>query len=56
VHFSGLIEEMARKHKQFQENIDCVDASIFISIPGLLVLRALEEDDHGLCKYFFAPM
>lgn len=36
----------------FAESLDCVDASIFISIPSLLVLRGLEDDDRGLLKYF----
>jgi hypothetical protein len=40
-----IIEEMSAKHRCFLEAIDCCDASIFMIIPGILVLRALDESD-----------
>jgi hypothetical protein len=29
---------------------------IFVTIPALLILKNLDEDDKGICKNFFPPM
>jgi hypothetical protein len=29
---------------------------IFVTIPALLILKNLDEDDKGICKMFFPPM
>lgn len=29
---------------------------IFVSIPALLILKCLDEDDKGICRSFFPPM
>lgn len=29
---------------------------IFVTIPGLLILKNLDEDDRGICRSFFPPM
>lgn len=29
---------------------------IFVTIPALLILKNLDEDDRGICQVFFPPM
>jgi hypothetical protein len=29
---------------------------IFVTIPALLILKNLDEDDKNICKMFFPPM
>ena len=29
---------------------------IFVSIPALLILKCLDDDDKGICRSFFPPM
>ena len=50
--FSQLIEILCEKYKDLSELIDTRDPSIFVSIPGLLILMCLEDDDHGICKEY----
>mmetsp|Transcript_4905 Transcript_4905/g.9181 ORF Transcript_4905/g.9181 Transcript_4905/m.9181 type:complete len:575 (-) Transcript_4905:1982-3706(-) len=56
MHFSQLIENMCEKHATFREQLECRDAEMFITIPALLVLRCLEDDDKGICKHFYTHM
>ncbi len=44
---SELIEGLAEKHKEVQEKIEAIDADVFIIIPCLAILKAVEEDDPG---------
>jgi hypothetical protein len=53
IHFSQMIEIASEKNREFSEQIECRDADIFISIPCLLLLRYLENDDKGICKLFY---
>ena len=34
------------------EAIDCRDSDIFVKIPSLLVLKAINLEDKNICKYF----
>ena len=36
--------------------MECRDAELFISIPGLCILFLLNNDDKGLCKHFLPGM
>jgi hypothetical protein len=56
IHFSQLIETMCEKHPAFHEQLECRDAEMFFTIPALLVLRSLEDDDKGICRHFYAGM
>jgi len=56
VYFSELIEEMSLKYKSFKDQVECSDSELFLSIPALLVLKCLEDEDRGLCKYFLPTM
>ena len=40
----------------FQEQVDDRDTVIFVSIPALLILKCLDDDDKGICRSFFPPM
>jgi hypothetical protein len=51
-----MIEGTAEKYKSFQEQIEDRDTVIFVTIPALLILKNLDEDDKGICKMFFPPM
>ena len=52
IHFSQIIEATSEKYKEFQEQIEYRDADIFITIPCLLILKSLEDNDKGICKSF----
>jgi hypothetical protein len=56
IHFSQMIESTCEKHPAFLEQLECRDAEMFITIPALLVLRSLEDDDKGICKHFYTAM
>ncbi len=56
LHFTSVIEATGEKYKSFQEQIDDRDTVIFVTIPALLILKNLDEDDKGICKAFFPPM
>ncbi|CAK58225.1 unnamed protein product (macronuclear) [Paramecium tetraurelia] len=53
--FSHIIETTAEKHIQFAEQLECRDSDIFVTIPCLIVLKHLENEDKNICKYFL-PM
>ena len=56
MHFSQVIEATAEKHKQFAEQLEQRDAEIFLNIPGLLILKSLENDDKEICSFFYPEM
>lgn len=56
LHFTSVIEATGEKYKSFQEQIDDRDTVIFVTIPALLILKNLDDDDKNICKSFFPPM
>lgn len=40
----------------FAEQVEDRDTVIFVSIPALLILKCLDDDDKGICRSFFPPM
>jgi hypothetical protein len=51
-----MIEATGEKYKSFEEQIEDRDTVIFVTIPALLILKILDDDDKGICKTFFPPM
>ncbi len=51
-----MIEATSEKYIIFQEQVDDRDTVIFVSIPALLILKCLDDDDKGICRSFFPPM
>eukprot|EP01016_Furgasonia_blochmanni_P004959 TRINITY_DN11922_c0_g1_i5.p1 TRINITY_DN11922_c0_g1~~TRINITY_DN11922_c0_g1_i5.p1 ORF type:complete len:202 (+),score=25.21 TRINITY_DN11922_c0_g1_i5:64-669(+) len=56
IHFSQLLEAVSEKYTEFEEQIECRDADIFVSIPCLVLLKSLENDDKGICLYFLPAL
>lgn len=56
LHFTSMVEGTAEKYKSFSEQIDDRDTVIFVTIPALLILKNLDDDDKNICKMFFPPM
>lgn len=56
VHFTSVIEATSEKYKMFAEQVEDRDTVIFVSIPALLILKCLDDDDKGICRSFFPPM
>ena len=56
VHFTSTIEATAEKYKLFASQVEDRDTVIFVSIPALLILKCLDDDDKGICRSFFPPM
>ena len=52
IFFSQLIEILCEKYKELIELIEFRDPSIFVSVPGLLILKCLENEDIGICKEY----
>ncbi|CAG9335665.1 unnamed protein product [Blepharisma stoltei] len=55
VYVHSLIEKTAEKYELFKQQLEYSDSELFVTIPGLIVLHAL-EDDRGICRYFCSPM
>ena len=51
-----MIEATCEKYKSFQEQIEFRDTVIFVTIPALLILQNLDDDDKDICRQFFPPM
>lgn len=51
-----MIEATSEKYKMFSEQVEDRDTVIFVSIPALLILKCLDDDDKGICRSFFPPM
>jgi hypothetical protein len=56
IHFTSVIEATSEKYQQFQGQVEDRDTVIFVSIPALMILKCLDDDDKGICKSFFPPM
>jgi len=57
ISISEIIEATAEKHPTLQEQIECRDSDVFMSIPRLAILKGLDDDDDsGSCKDFYPPM
>jgi tetratricopeptide (TPR) repeat protein len=53
LHFSQRIEALKEKHDKFANQIEDRDAEIFVSIPCILVLMAINNEDKGLWCTFW---
>lgn len=49
IFFSQLIEIICEKYNEVTELIETRDPSIFVSVPGLLILKSLDGEDQGTC-------
>lgn len=56
VFLSNIIESTSSKYQVFREQLECSDSELFVSIPALIVLKALEDEDRGICKSFCPPI
>lgn len=56
IFLSSTIETVASKFRVFKEQLECSDSELFVSIPALLIIKALESQDRGICKSFCSPM
>lgn len=44
-----MLEITSEKHPAFADQIDCRDSELFMSIPCLIILKCIDNDDHGFC-------
>ena len=56
VHFTAMIEATSEKYKMFNNQVVDRDTEIFVTIPALVILKCLDDDDKGICRSFFPPM
>lgn len=54
IHFSQICENAYAKYPTLQEQIDCREAAIFMTVPCLLTLNHLDHDDKNIF-YSFLP-
>ena len=53
IYFSRLIEGVAEKYPELREKIEAVDTDVFVILPCLVVLNALDGDDKGICQAYY---
>ena len=51
-----MIEATSEKYKMFNNQVVDRDTEIFVTIPALVILKCLDDDDKGICRSFFPPM
>lgn len=56
VFLSSIIELIGGKYPVFKDQLECSDSELFVSIPAIIVIKALEEQDRGICKSFCSPI
>lgn len=56
IFLSNIIESTSNKYQIFKEQLECSDSELFVSIPSLIVIKALEDQDRGICKSFCSPI
>ena len=56
IHFSSVIEGIMEKYDAFKSAVESREAEIFITIPCLLILKSIDDDDRSLCKSFYPDM
>jgi hypothetical protein len=56
IHFSHIIETTSEKLREFKEQVETRDADIFVSIPSLLVLRNLDNEDKNIVNFFLPQL
>jgi hypothetical protein len=56
VFLSNIIESTSSKFTVFREQLECSDSELFVSIPALIIIKALEDEDRGICKSFCSPI
>ena len=56
VFLCNFIEDITNSYSVFKEQLECSDSELFVTIPELLVLKCLENEDRGICKSFCPPM
>jgi len=47
-----LLLGLCEKYPEFNELIEYRDADIFMMIPMIMILKAIEGTDRGICEYF----
>ena len=47
ISFCLFIQAVSDQYPDFKEQVECCDAEIFVTIPSLLVLRALAKNESG---------
>ena len=52
LHFSQVLEAIKEKHPKFSDQCEERDAEIFVSIPCILILIGIDDEDKGLCWQF----
>lgn len=52
IFFSQLIEILCEKYSDLIELIESRDPSIFVSVPGILILKCLDNEDQGICQEY----
>ncbi len=53
IYFSRLIEGVAEKYPELREKIEATDTDVFVILPCLVVLNALDGDDKGICQAYY---
>lgn len=56
LHFSHMIEATGEKYPEFQEQIECREADIFMTIPCLLIMKYLNKEDNKISSFFLPDL
>eukprot|EP00341_Mesodinium_pulex_P001055 CAMPEP_0116919742 /NCGR_PEP_ID=MMETSP0467-20121206/20580_1 /TAXON_ID=283647 /ORGANISM="Mesodinium pulex, Strain SPMC105" /LENGTH=114 /DNA_ID=CAMNT_0004597405 /DNA_START=1007 /DNA_END=1351 /DNA_ORIENTATION=+ len=54
--FCNLIEHLKQRYRSFLNDIECMDVSVFLQVPNILIFYSLENRDFDLCNSLFTPL
>ena len=52
IFFSNVIEGLNHKYTSFWEKLEYCDTEIFLTIPMVMLLRKLNDEDFNICQHF----
>lgn len=52
IFFSQLMDILCEKYKEISEQVETRDPNMFVWIPSIIVLKSIENDDHGICMEY----
>lgn len=50
VSFRKIVEHLKEKYRSFLIDVECMDVSVFLSVPNILIFYSLEKRDQDLCQ------
>jgi hypothetical protein len=56
IFISNVLEGLCEKHLSFKEQLEDFDTEVFITIPMILLLRRINNEDRGICSHYLPEL